>query len=147
MNHTLHQKREAILIITKSLYQYFNIKAQASDEIQPLEIHENSIVVFDEMLLLKQVSKINLFFERRRHSSFDIYYISQSYFHLTKKTILLNSNIIISFKQTLRDIILLFHNTAGLDMNLEEWKQLCCKAWENDNDYLQTNRLAKIREG
>ena len=40
----------------------------------------------------------------------------------------------ILFKQTLSDIILLFHDTAGLDMNLEEWNQLCRKAWENQYD-------------
>ena len=32
-------------------------------------------------------------------------------------------------------------------MNLEEWKELCLKAWENDYDYLQIHRFAKIREG
>ena len=61
-----------------------------------------------------------------------------------QKNIRNNSNILISFKQTLRDIILLFHDIAGLDMSLEEWKQLCRKTWENDYDYLQINRFAKI---
>ena len=32
-------------------------------------------------------------------------------------------------------------------MNLEEWKQLCRKAWENDYDYLQIDRFAKIGQG
>ena len=32
-------------------------------------------------------------------------------------------------------------------MNLEEWKQLCPKAWEKDYDYLQIDRMAKIGEG
>ena len=41
------------------------------------------------------------------------------------------------FKQTLRDIILLCQDLEELDMNLEEWKQLCRKAWENDYAYLQ----------
>ena len=35
-NHILHQKQEPIFIITKSLNQYPKIKAQTSDEIQPL---------------------------------------------------------------------------------------------------------------
>ena len=51
MNHFLHQKQEPIFIITKSLNQYPNIKAQTSDEIQTLEHYENSIVVFDDMSL------------------------------------------------------------------------------------------------
>ena len=49
--------------------------------------------------------------------------------------------------QTLRDIILLIHDRAGLDMNLETWKKLCRKAWSNDYDFLQKNRFAKIGEG
>ena len=147
MNHILLQKQEPIFKTTKSLNQYPNIKAQTSDEIQPLNEYENSVVVFDDMLLSKQESNIDLFFTRGRHKNIDIYYISQGYFHLPKNTIRVNSNIIILFKQTLRDIILLFHDIAGLDINLEEWKQLCRKPWENDYDYLQIDRLAKIGNG
>ena len=32
-------------------------------------------------------------------------------------------------------------------MNLDEWKQLCRRAWENDYDYLQIDRFAEIRNG
>ena len=119
MNYILLQKQEPIFTITKSLYQYPNIKAQTSDEIQPLENYENSTVVFDDMLLSKQQSNIDLFFTWGRHNNINTYYISQSQFHFNKNTIRNNSNIIIIFKRTLRDIILLFHDTAGLDMNLE----------------------------
>ena len=51
------------------------------------------------------------------------------------------------FKQTLRDIILLFHDIAGLDMNLEEWKELCRKTWKNDYENLKIDGFAKIGEG
>ena len=49
--------------------------------------------------------------------------------------------------QILGDIILFFHDIAGLDMNLEDWKELCCKAWEKDYDYLQIDRFIKKRDG
>ena len=96
------------------------------------------------MLLSKQESNVALFFIRGRHINIDIFYIPQSFFHLPENTIRNNSKIIILFEQTLKGIILLFHDIAGLDMNLEEWKQLCRKAWENDYDYLQIDRSAKI---
>ena len=41
----------------------------------------------------------------------------------------------------------MFQDITGLDMNLEEWKQLCRKAWENDYEYLQIAGFAKIGEG
>ena len=84
INHILHQKQEPISSFTKSLNQYPNIKAQASDEIQPLEKYENSTVVFDDMLLSKQKNNIDLFFTRGRHNNIDNYFISRSYFHLPK---------------------------------------------------------------
>ena len=101
MNLILFQKQEPIFLFTKSLNQYRKIKAQTSDEIQPIEHYGNITVVFDDMLLSKQESNIDLFFTRGRHNNIDIYYISQSYFHLPKNTIRNNSNIIILFKQTL----------------------------------------------
>ena len=134
MNYFLFQKQEPIFIITKSQIQYPKIKARTSDEIEPLGNYENSTVVFDDMLLSKQKSNVDMSFTRGRHNIIDIYYISQSYFHLPKNTIGNNSSIFTLFKQTLRDIIVLFHDIAGLDMILEEWKQLCRTAWGNDYD-------------
>ena len=87
MNHVLLQKQEPIFIITKSLIQNPKIKAQTSDEIQLLNEYANITVVFDNMLLSKQVSNIYLFFTRGRHQKNDIFYISQSDFHLPKITI------------------------------------------------------------
>ena len=43
-------------------------------------------------------------------------------FSPTKNIIRINSNIKLLFKKTLRDVLLLIHVLAGLDMNLEEWK-------------------------
>ena len=116
------------MIITKSLNPNPNTNAQTTDEIQPLENYEIGTVVFDDMLLSKQESKIDLFFNRGCHKKIDIYNIFQSCFHFQKNTISKNSDIISLFKQTLRDIILFFHDIAGLDMNLGEWKQLCREA-------------------
>ena len=87
MNHIPRQKQESVFIITKSLNQYPNIKAQTSEEIQPSENYEDSIVVFDDIILSKQESNIDLFFTRGRHSNIDIYFIFQSYFHLPKNNI------------------------------------------------------------
>ena len=99
------------------------------------------------MLLSKQASKFDLFFTRSRHQNIAIYYTSQSDFHLPNDTIRNDSNKIVLFKQTLKDILLLFLDIAGPDLNLQEWKQLCGKAWENENDYSQIDRFAKIGEG
>ena len=147
MNYTLLQKQEPIHKNTKTQNQYPNIKAQTSDEIHPLEVYENSVVVFDDMVLSKKESNISLFFTRGRHNNIDIHFISQSYFHLPEITIPNNYITILFLKQTIRHIVLLFHDIAGLDMNLEEWKELCRKAWQIEFDYVQIDRFAIKRNG
>ena len=139
-------KEEPFFTNTKSLNRSPSIKAHTSDEIQPLGIYEkNSTFVFDDMLLSKQKSNIVLLFTCARHNNTEIYYKSQHYFQFPKK--LRNiSNINNLFKQTLRYIIPLFRDIAGLGMDLEERKELCRKAWEIDFDYLQIDRFAKIAE-
>ena len=72
MNYICLRKQEPIYIVTKSLNQYPNIKAQTSDENRPIESYENGTVVFDDKLLSKQESNIDLFSTRGRHNSFDI---------------------------------------------------------------------------
>ena len=91
MKYILLRQQEPIFIFTKSLNQHPKINAQTADGIQHLENFENITVVFDDMLLSKQASILDLFFTRGRHNKIDIYYISQSYFHLTKNTIRNNS--------------------------------------------------------
>ena len=108
---------------------------------------KTALLFFSDLLLSKQESKKDVFFTKGRHNNFDIHYISQSYSQLAKNTNCKKSKIIFLFKQTLRDIILLFHDIAGLDMNIEERKQLCRKAWENEYEYLQIDRFSKIGEG
>ena len=61
MNHSLQQQQEPAFIITKSLNHYPNIKAQTSDEFQSLENYESGSVVFDNKVLSKQESNIDLF--------------------------------------------------------------------------------------
>ena len=97
-----------IYIITKSPpEQYSNSKIkikEISDEIKPLNEYENGIIVFDDILGSSNSRFIDQFFIRGRHNNLDIYYSSQSYFVLPKRTIRNNSNKIILFNQTLKDI-------------------------------------------
>ena len=97
-----------IYIITKSPPEQYNnskIKIkEISDEIKPLNEYENGIIVFDDILGSSKSKFIDQFFIRGRHNNLDIYYLSQSYFDLPKRTIRNNSNKIILFNQTLKDI-------------------------------------------
>ena len=121
-NHIVHQKQEPIFEITKSLNQYPNINAQSSDETEPSENYEKSTVVLT-ICYYQNKKTILIRFLLEGVTILLIYstYLKFIFIH-QKKTIRNISNTNLLFKQTLRDIILLFHDIAGLDMILEEWK-------------------------
>ena len=97
-----------VFVITKSPpEQYTNSKIkieEISDEIKPLNEYENGLIVFDDTLGSSKSRYIDPFFIRGRHNNLDIYYLSQSYFDLPKRTIRIKSNKINLFNQTLKDI-------------------------------------------
>ena len=140
-----------IYIITKSPpEQYTNSKIkikEISDQIKPLNEYENGIIVFDDVLGSTNSRFIDQFFIRGRHNNLDFYYLSQSYFDLPKRTIRNNSNKIILFNQTLKDIEHIYRDVAGYDMHYDEFKDLCRKSWEEDYNYLCIDRSKKREQG
>ena len=136
-----------IYIINKSPpEQYTNSKIkikEITDEINHLNEYENGIIVFDDILGSSNSRFIDQFFIRGRHNNLDIYYLSQSYFDLPKRTIRNNSNKIILFNQTLKDIEHIYRDVAGYDMNYDEFKELYRKSWEEDYNYLCIDRSKK----
>ena len=63
---------------------------------------------------------VDQYFNRGRHNNLDLYFSAQSYFGLPKRTIRNNSNKIILFNQTLKDIEHIYRDVAGYD----EFKEL-----------------------
>ena len=94
-----------------------------------IQDYHNACDVFVEALDTSQ-KLINPCFARRRHHVCDVHYGSQSYFGLPRRTIRNNSNIIILFQQTLKDVEHIYRDNAGFDMSYEEFKQLCREAWK-----------------
>ena len=79
-------------------------------------MHRGCCVVFHDMLDSNQ-KLIDPFFTRGRHKLCDVYYLSQSYFDVPKKTIRNFSNLMILFQQTLKDGEHIYRDIAGFDMS------------------------------
>ena len=139
----LEDPEKQIRIITRSPEQYENIDMQGievEENVGDLEEYRGCCVVFDDMLDSNQ-KMIDPFFTRGRHKSCDVYYLCQSYFDAPKKTVRNNSNIIILFQQTLKDVEHIHRDITGFDMSYEEFKSLCREAWNEKFNYLLINRL------
>ena len=115
-------------IITRSPNQYPNYKT--SNEIKPINKYKGSVVIFDDILGAKNSSQKDEFFTRGRHEDLDVYHISQSYFGLPRQSNRTNSDRLILFKQTLRDVQSMYYDIGAYDMNYDEFKQMCHKAWD-----------------
>ena len=141
----LDNPEQKICIITRSPEQYNKIEIEDVSvdenlEDKSIQDFQNCCVVFDDMLDSNQ-KLIDPFFTRGRHNDLDVYYLSQSYFDLPKRTIRNNSNIIILFQQTLKDVEHIYRDIAGFDMSYDEFKELCREAWRDKYNYLLINRL------
>ena len=90
MDCILLQKREPIFVMTKSLNQYPNVKAQTSDKSQQLANYENNAVVFEDMLYTKRASNNDLFLTREKQQNM-IYttYLKAIFVSLKKLTVLI----------------------------------------------------------
>ena len=141
----LDNPEQKICVITRSPEQYNKIEIEdvsVEEDLgdKSIQDFQNCCVVFDDMLDSNQ-KLIDPFFTRGRHNDLDVYYLSQSYFDLPKRTIRNNSNIIILFQQTLKDVEHIYRDIAGFDMSNDEFKSLCREAWRDNYNYLLINRL------
>ena len=87
----LYDKEKQIHIITRSPGQNTNteiedISVDEDLEDRTIQDFQNCCVVFDDMLDTSQ-KLIHPLFSRGRHNNLDVYYLSQSYFDLPKRTI------------------------------------------------------------
>ena len=68
-------------------------------------------------------------FFRVRHEHLDVYYISQSYLGLPRQSIRNNSDRLILFKQTLRDVQRRYYDIGAFGIRYDESKELCRVVW------------------
>ena len=126
--------KRPIHIITRSPNHNPNYKT--TSEIKPINKYKGSVVNFDDMLVARNCSQIDEFYTRGRHEDVDVYYISQSYFALPRQSIRKNSDRLILFKQTLRDVQSMYYDIGAYDMKHDEVKEMCHKAWDERYNYL-----------
>ena len=136
--------QKPIHIITRSPNQYPNYKT--NNEIKPINKYKGSVVIFDDILGAKNSSQKDEFFTRGRHEDLDVYYISQSYFALPRQSFRNNSDILILFKQTLRDVQSMYYDIGAFDMKYDEFKEMCHEAWDEKYNYLCID-MTKKNEG
>ena len=137
--------KRSFRIITRSHNQYSSLKK--SIDTKPIEKHKGSVVIFDDMLGARSRSQIDENFMRGRHENLDIYYTSQSYFGLPTQSIRNYSDRLILFTQILRDLESIYKDNRGYHMKVDEFKEMCHKAWSENFNYLCIDTTKNKNEG
>lgn len=139
-------------IVNDEEFETSETEFESHDSLQelkdPSEIDEtsNNVIIFDDLIDEKQ-SDISKYFTRGRHNNINTFYLSQSYFQIPRKTIRGNCNFLIFFKLPLRDVVNIFNDIAGSDMNIKEFKSLCKFAWAKTFGFLIIDLTKDIYEG
>ena len=81
------------------------------------------------MLGARNSSQIDVFYTRGRQEDLSVFYVSHGYFGLPRQSIRNNSDRLILFKQTLRDVQSMYNDIGAYDMKYDEFKKMCHKAW------------------
>ena len=116
-----------IHIITRSPNQYPSQRTTTDNK--PIDKNKGSVVNFDDMLGARNGSQREELYTRGRDECLDVYYINHSCFGLPRKGKRNNSDEIIVFEQTLRDIQSMYYDIGAYDMKYDDFKEMCRVAW------------------
>ena len=122
-------------IINNKDFEKSNTEIETFDNIEelryPQEYENNSIVILDD-LNEKEINNdiIQAMFKRGRHNNLSIFFISQDYYELPKRTIRANGIIFHLFKtNNYLDVRNIYQDKASMDMTLDEFKSLISICW------------------
>lgn len=129
---TLHQDKYNYLkeLITPIDGLGFYTFSTTDKVLDPIQTKKNSIVIFDDVICVKNQETIRNFYCLGRHRNIDCFYLTQTYTKVSKHLIRDNCNFIILFKQ---DDLNLKHvyNDFGVacDMKFNDFRQFCLTCW------------------
>lgn len=155
-------KFENVYIYSKSLYQpkYEYLKKLISsikglrlftfsnneDVVQPEEVRQNSIMIFDDVACDKQ-NNIKIYFSMGRHKNVDSFYLCQTYTRIPKHLLRDNANMIILFKQDNLNLKHIYNDHVGSDMSFEKFKEICHECWKDKYGFLTISKNDDINSG
>ena len=123
------------LKLGKTIFEF----CSTSDAIIPVDKLMNSpkgqrtILIFDDCMLEKQ-EPIEKYFSQGRHGNADCFYLCQSFYKIPKSVIRENANLIVLFRQDMRNLRQLHEAYVACDMSFKEFVSFIEHCW-NDSDY------------
>ena len=106
---------------------------------------DKNLMIFDDCLLEKQ-NKAQSYYTRGRHSNCDCFYISQNYFKLDRQTVRENSNFIILFPQSEKNLDHI-HRDHCTHITNQEFKAFCNHVWRKKYNFVTIDLTRPFNNG
>ena len=106
---------------------------------------DKNLMIFDDCLLEKQ-NKAQSYYTRGRHSNCDCFYISQNYFKLDRQTVRENSNFIILFPQSEKNLDHI-HRDHCTHISNQEFKAFCNYVWRKKYNFVTIDLTRPVNNG
>src|SRR5258708_20019341 len=103
-----------------------------------LDKNKSHIIIFDDCMLQDQ-KQIKNYFCRGRHNNVNVFYLVQSFHAIAKHCIRQNANIFILFHQDKKTLKYFHETNCEGDMDFNEFKIFCYKAWEQPHGFVVIN--------
>ena len=138
---------------TNDQYDYDeNTQSVQSDELfKPSELDKNerNLMIFDDVMLEKK-PVFGEYFCRGRHNNCNMFYISQDFHEVPRRTIRRNCNLFILFKQDNKSLRHIYDDFFDDDeFSFTEFKNICKLAWMTKYSYIVIDldsEYLKLRE-
>ena len=123
------------LKLGKSIFEF----CSSSDTIIPVDKlmddpkGQRTLLIFDDCMLEKQ-EPIEKYFSQGRHGNADCFYLCQSFYKIPKSVIRENANLIVLFRQDMRNLRQLHEAYVACDMSFKEFVSFIEHCW-NNSDY------------
>jgi hypothetical protein len=143
----LFDKRKLIIS-----FKCYSLKDEIPDPSE-LDTEKKHIVIFDDIMESNRQTKPASYFCRGRHNNADCFYLSQNYLKIERQTIRTNTNYVILFKQTKRDLQCFYKDYVEIDIpDFQAFQKFCLDAWNKEYGYVivdlsKTRMTEKYRRG
>lgn len=105
----------------------------------PEDVHNNSIIIFDDVSMEDQ-EPIRLHFSMGRHKGLDCFYLCQTYSKIPKQLVRDNANFIVLFKQDEMNLRHVYDDHVNTDMTWDTFLKLCRECWVEKYGFIVINK-------
>ena len=139
---------------TNDQYDYkdkYTYPVQTDELFKPCELpkEEKHLMIFDDVMLEKK-SVFGEYFCRGRHNNCNMFYITQDFHEVPRRTIRRNCNLFILFKQDNKSMRHIYNDLFDDDeFTFDEFKTICKLAWLTKYNYIVIDLdcdFVKLRE-